>query len=89
MKENIKRVQPKYKIGTYVSYPVMTTDPLTKLEFENFVDCYVSEIYASGDSVKDTYDYGLSISLPGVYYSGKPPFKRISEDNLGNLLKTP
>lgn len=86
MKDNIERVQPKYKIGTYVSFPVMTTDPLTKLNFENFVDCYVSEIYASGDSEKDTYEYGLTIDIPGCYHSGKPPFKRISEDYLGKLL---
>lgn len=86
MKNNIDRVQPKYKIGTYVSYPVKTTDLLSKCVFENFVDCWISEIYASGDSEKDTYEYGLSTDLPGYYHVGKSPFKKISEDALGKLL---
>lgn len=69
-----------------MSYPVKTTDLLSKCVFENFVDCWISEIYASGDSEKDTYEYGLSTDLPGCYHSGKSPFIKISEDNLRKLL---
>lgn len=74
--------QPKYRIGELCLYTIEVEDALTKLKFSHDIECYISWIKADGTSVKDTYSYGLSLDLPGCYYSGKPVFKEVLEDDI-------
>lgn len=72
--------QPKYKIGETCLYKVETEDKLTGLNFSHDIECFICSIKASGTSEKDTYEYGLTLDLPGCYHTGKSIFIYIFED---------
>lgn len=74
--------QPKYKIGQCVVVTVKTIDSNSGLEFKNKVEAHVSEIRAAGTEKKDTYEYGVTLDMPGCYHNGKRPFCFIIEDSI-------
>lgn len=74
--------QPRYKIGQAVMVDVKTTDEASGLRFSNMVECHISVIRASGTSVEDTYEYGVTLDMPGCYHAGKAPFKFVIEHDV-------
>lgn len=74
--------QPKYQIGQAVVVAVKTKHEPTGEEFSNSIKAYISTIKASGTSEKDTYEYGVTVDMPGCYHSGKSPFKYLYEDEI-------
>lgn len=81
MNDRLKN-QPKYKIGESVEVMITTTDKTTNLSFQNKVVGFISVIKASGTSERDTYEYGVTVDMPGCYHSGKEPFIYIYEDKI-------
>lgn len=81
MNERLKN-QPKYKIGESVEVMITTTDKTTNLSFQNKVVGTISVIKASGTSERDTYEYGVTVDMPGCYHAGKEPFIYIYEDKI-------
>ena len=81
MKDNESRManQPKYKIGQAVKVSVKTSDKASGLEFSNIVEGHISAIRASGTSDIDTYEYGVTLDMPGCYHNGKSPFAWLLE----------
>jgi hypothetical protein len=80
--ENRLKNQPKYKIGQVVKVSVTTEHKETEIKFVNELEGYISVIKADGTSEKDTYQYGVTIDLPGCYHNGKSPFTFVYEDEI-------
>lgn len=80
--ESRLKYQPKYKIGQTVIVEIKTNDAATGIEFKNTIEAIISVIRASGTSQSDTYEYGVTLDLPGCYHSGKPPFEYILEEKI-------
>ncbi len=80
--KNRLKYQPKYKIGEVVEVMITTTDKTTNLSFQNKIQGFISVIKASGTSERDTYEYGVTIDMPGCYHAGKEPFIYIEEDKV-------
>lgn len=82
--ENESRLsnQPKYKIGQCVKFEVETQDKESGTKFSNTVKALISVIRAAGTDISDTYEYGVTLDMPGCYHSGKPPFKYILQNNI-------
>jgi len=76
------RNQPKYRIGDKVKVKVNTTHSESGTTFENEIIAFISVIRAAGTEQKDTYDYGVTTSMPAAYFNGKTPFVYIMEDNI-------
>lgn len=74
--------QPKYKIGQVVKVKIKTKDNATGLTFENEIEAFISVIKASGTDMKDTYEYGVTLDLPGCWHPGEKPFAYIYEDDI-------
>ena len=73
---------PKYKIDQTVEVIITTKDEQTNLELKNTVNGVISVIKASGNAESDTYEYGITLDMPGCYHNGKPPFTYIMEHNV-------
>jgi hypothetical protein len=80
--ESRLKFQPKYKIGQIVKVKIKTEDKTSGFSFENEVEGVISVIKASGTSLRDTYEYGITKDLPGCYHNGEPPFKYVFEEDV-------
>ncbi len=74
--------QPIYKIGQEVTCMIQTRDEATGMGFSNKVIGWISAIKASGTPKKDTYEYGITLDMPGCHHNGRPPFSWILEDDV-------
>lgn len=74
--------QPKYRIGEAVVVKISGLHKETETLMEQDLIAFISCIKASGTSDKDTYEYGITIDIPGAYHNGKKPFVYLYEDDI-------
>lgn len=90
MKETVpeywRKHPPKYKIGDKLRWTVKTTDPKTKLTFNNDFECYIGAIRASSGENDYHYEYGITLKLPQPYDAGSPYFEWITEKQADKCL---